>query len=130
MKFVPAFNDPTTGCEISLLRGNLAKGPSEFAYRSGRKSCIVPPHWHPSAEWLVVVDGAATFANEGEKSQRLTRGGFFFQPAHWIASGSFELGTLMFISFDGSADTHWVDVKGKEISYAQAFRGVGSRRDK
>jgi hypothetical protein len=50
------------------------------------------------------------------KPLRLTKGGFFFQPAHQIGGGTFQPNTLVFISFDGPADTHWVDDKGTEIT--------------
>jgi hypothetical protein len=70
-------------------------------------------HWHPSAEWLVVVNGVGIIESTGQKRLRLTKGGFFFQP---LIRSAAALSSLIVISFDGSADTHWVDEEGKEIT--------------
>jgi hypothetical protein len=116
IKFRPHPDDPTGACQMAVLRGDLARGSSAIAYKSERTTCVVPVHWHPSAEWLVVVYGVGVIESKGQKRLRLTKGGFFFQPAHQIGGGTFQPNTLIFISFDGSADTHWVDEEGKEIT--------------
>jgi hypothetical protein len=80
IKFRPDPDDPTGACQMAVLRGDLAKGPSAMAYKSERTICVVPVHWHPSAEWLVVVNGDGIIESKGQKRLRLTKGGFFFQP--------------------------------------------------
>ena len=125
IKFTPDPDDPTGACQMSVLRGNLAKGPSAIAYKSDRKTCVVPLHWHSSAEWLVVLYGSGQLEIKGQKPAHLTTGGFYFQPAHQIGGGTFKPNTLIFISFDGPADTHWVDEKGHEITGVEAFRRIG-----
>jgi hypothetical protein len=125
IKFTPDPDDITGACQMAVLRGDLAKGPSAIAYKSERTPCVVPMHWHSSAEWLVIIYGVGNVENKGHKPLRLTKGGFFFQPAHQIGGGTFEPNTLVFISFDGPADTHWVDDKGTEITGLEAFRRIG-----
>jgi hypothetical protein len=125
IKFTPDPDDITGACQMAVLRGDLTKGPSAIAYKSEWTPCVVPMHWHSSAEWLVIVYRVSNLEAKGQKPFRLTKGDFFFQPAHQIGGGISQPDTLIFISFDGPADTHWVDEKGTEITGVEAFRCIG-----
>lgn len=93
------------GCQISVLHGDPAKPNADVFLRvlGGQK---LPPHWHTSAERMILVTGRLTVQYQGSPATALSTGQYAYGPAklpHWAVCESAEPCTL-FIAFEGPVD--------------------------
>ena len=90
------------GCEVAVLNGDPAKGPSDVYLRMP-KNYDMPVHWHTSAEHIVLVKGKFSATFEGNKK---AAGPYIYIPSkvpHWARcdkSGP----CVIFISFESPVD--------------------------
>ena len=93
------------GCEVSVLHGDPATGPSDIFLRAPADYTF-PPHQHTSAEHMVVVAGVVHVTYAGNKQFELKERTYGLVPAktghkaHCAAGGI----CVMFIRFDSPID--------------------------
>jgi len=66
LKWGPCPDIFAKGCEVAVLSGNPAKGPSDVYLRTP-KNYDMPSHWHTSPEHIVAVKGKFTATFDGGK---------------------------------------------------------------
>lgn len=71
--FLPA------GCGIAVLHGDPALGNFDIYFKVPGKS-VIPPHWHTSAERMVLVSGELEVTYEGQPTARLVPGTYAYGP--------------------------------------------------
>lgn len=99
-----------SGCEIAVLRGDPAKPNADVLLRVPAQYRI-PPHWHTSAERMILVAGALDVTYEGQPRASLAAGDYAYGPAkrpHEAVCVSDDPCTL-FIAFEGPVDAHSVE---------------------
>lgn len=103
------------GCEIAVLRGDPA-GPNADVFLRTPAHYAIPPHWHTSAERMILVTGVLDVRYEAQPAARLEAGDYAYGPAklpHEARCVSDDPCTL-FIAFEEAVDAHAVDsVKGE-----------------
>jgi uncharacterized RmlC-like cupin family protein len=95
------------GCEIAVLHGDPAKPNADIFLRVPGGSAIAP-HWHSSAERMVLVNGRLEVKYQGSAAATLVPGTYAYGPAkrpHRADCRSTEPCTL-FIAFEGPVDRH------------------------
>lgn len=95
------------GCQIAVLHGNPAKPNADVLLRVPAGSAIAP-HWHSSAERMMLVNGQLSVKYQGNTEQILSPGSYAYGPAklpHRADCRSNEPCTL-FIAFEGPVDLH------------------------
>lgn len=102
--------DEDVKCLLEAVEsGDFANGPSTLILKAPSK-CLVPWHYHTSAEQLVVVRGSVLAEMEGMAPVTLGPGGFAMMPSqskHEFACRS-NNDCIMFVSFDGPTKTTWL----------------------
>ena len=90
------------GCEVSVLHGDPAKGPSDVYLRMP-KNYDMPVHWHTSPEHIVVVKGKFSAAFEGNKK---AAGTYTYIPSKMPHSARCDKSgpCMIFISFESPVD--------------------------
>ncbi|MDQ3666146.1 MAG: cupin domain-containing protein [Acidobacteriota bacterium] len=68
------------GCEVTVLRGDPAKGRSDVFLRSPANYRF-PPHWHTSPEHMILVSGELHVTYDGQKPFVLRPGSYAYGPA-------------------------------------------------
>jgi len=68
------------GCEVTVLRGDPANGPSDVFLRTPANYRL-PPHWHTSPEHMILVSGELHVTYEGQKPAVLRAGSYTYGPA-------------------------------------------------
>ncbi len=68
------------GCEVTVLRGDPANGPSDVFLRTPANYRL-PPHWHTSPEHMILVSGELHVTYEGQKPAVLRAGSYAYGPA-------------------------------------------------
>jgi hypothetical protein len=95
------------GCEVTVLHGDPATGPSDVFLRAPANYTF-PPHWHTSAEHMIVVAGLVHVTYAGGQQVELPTGSYGLVPAkagHKAHCGGSEP-CVMFIRFDVPIDAH------------------------
>ena len=95
------------GCEISVLHGDPAK-PNADVFLRVPPQYVIPPHWHSSAERMILVTGQLRVTYVGEAAANLATGNYAYGPAkkpHKAECMSNDACTL-FIAFEGPVDAH------------------------
>jgi hypothetical protein len=95
------------GCQIAVLHGDPAKPNSDILLKVPAGSAIAP-HWHSSAERIMLVGGQLTVKYQGSAESNLLPGTYAYGPArlpHRADCRSSEPCTL-FIAFEGPVDRH------------------------
>lgn len=95
------------GCNIAVLHGDPAK-PNADVFLRVPPQYVIPPHWHSSAERMVLVTGQLKVTYQGEAASVLETGNYAFGPAkkpHQAECLSSDPCTL-FIAFEGAVDAH------------------------
>ena len=98
------------GCQIAVLHGDPAKPNSDILLKVPAGSAIAP-HWHSSAERMMLVGGELTVKYQGTPEKSLLPGTYAYGPArlpHRADCQSSEPCTL-FIAFEGPVDRHPFD---------------------
>lgn len=110
LKWGPCPPGMPQGCEIAVLHGDPAKPNADIFLRVPGGSAIAP-HWHSSAERMVLVSGRLEVRYQGSAAATLTPGTYAYGPAkrpHRADCRSAEPCTL-FIAFEGPVDRHAFD---------------------
>lgn len=68
------------GCEVTILRGDAAKGASDVYLRTPG-NFELPAHWHTSAEHIILVKGKFSVSYEGGGEAVVAPGAFTYGPA-------------------------------------------------
>ena len=95
------------GCQIAVLHGDPAKPNADILLKVPAGATIAP-HWHSSAERIMLVAGRLAVKYQGHGEAMLEPGTYAFGPArlpHRADCRSAEPCTL-FIAFEGPVDRH------------------------
>ncbi len=93
------------GCQIAVLQGDPGKENADVFLRVPGKT-LLPPHWHTSAEHMILVSGRLEVHYKGQASTTLNAGDYAYGPpklphlARCASKGPCQL----FISFDLPVD--------------------------
>ncbi len=93
------------GCEVTVLRGNPADGPSDVFLRTPANYKL-PLHWHTSSERMILVAGELHVTYEGQKPAVLRPGTYAYGPAkakHQARCAN-RGPCVLFIAFDSPID--------------------------
>ena len=110
LKWGPCPPGMPEGCQIAVLHGDPAKPNSDILLKVPAGASIAP-HWHSSAERMMLVGGQLAVKNQGAAETSLLPGTYAYGPAklpHRADCRSSEPCTL-FIAFEGSVDRHPYD---------------------
>jgi len=102
-------------------RGDPSKEASIMKMK-GSAGCMVPWHWHPSTENIMMISGTARTQVKGEKPTLLHAGSFLSVPPKHVMNFVCTSECALFLHTDGPFATHYVDEKGKEITPAAALK--------
>ena len=95
------------GCQIAVLHGDPAK-PNADIFLKVPAGATIAPHWHSSAERIMLVSGQLAVKYQGATETNLLPGTYAYGPArlpHRADCRSSEPCTL-FIAFEGPVDRH------------------------
>lgn len=95
------------GCEIAVLHGDAAQ-PNADVFLRVPSNYTIPPHWHTSAERMVLVAGELLVEYMGHKPATLKAGTYAYGPAkapHQATCKS-EEPCVLFIAFESAVDAH------------------------
>ena len=95
------------GCQIAVLHGDPAQPNSDILLQVPAGAAIAP-HWHSSAERMMLVSGQLAVKYQGAAEATLLPGTYAYGPArlpHRADCRSAEPCTL-FIAFEGPVDRH------------------------
>ena len=98
------------GCQIAVLHGDPARPNADILLKVPAGAAIAP-HWHSSAERIMLVAGRLAVKYQGHGEAMLEPGTYAFGPArlpHRADCRSAEPCTL-FIAFEGPVDRHDFD---------------------
>jgi hypothetical protein len=89
--------------------GEYARGPSTLILKTPPK-CLVPWHYHTSAEQLIVIRGSVLAEMEGMAPAALGPGGFAMMPSQSKHEFSCKSNNecILVVSFDGPTETTWL----------------------
>jgi quercetin dioxygenase-like cupin family protein len=96
-----------SGCEIAVLHGDAAQSNADVFLRVPGKYEL-PPHWHTSAERMVLVAGELHVTYQGQPSSVLKAGTYAYGPAkapHKATCVSSDA-CVLFIAFESPVDAH------------------------
>ena len=105
--------DPKTGPSVTLSK--LASG------------CKVPWHTHSANAQVLFVSGAFELQMKGQKAQILRPGSYAYVPANHQHQETCVEDCMYYVIREGTADVHYLDGEGKEISPEAALAAVGER---
>jgi quercetin dioxygenase-like cupin family protein len=93
------------GCQIAALHGDPAKPNADVFFRVPARYDL-PPHWHTSAERMVLVSGELHVTYDGQEPAILRPGMYAFGPAKAVHRGRCvsEVPCVLFIAFEGPVD--------------------------
>jgi uncharacterized RmlC-like cupin family protein len=102
------------GCGIAVLHGDPSKDNVDVFLRVPAKS-ILPPHWHSSAERMVLVSGELHVSYDGRKMAALRPGTYAYGPAKVPHKGfcASDVPCVLFIAFESPLDAVAVETTGK-----------------
>ena len=107
LKWGPCPAGMPEGCQIAVLHGDPAKPNSDILLKVPAGAAIAP-HWHSSAERIMLVGGQLAVKYQGSAEANLLPGTYAYGPArlpHRADCRSSEPCTL-FIAFEGPVDRH------------------------
>lgn len=116
LQWRPCVNTAIKGCEMSVIRGVLEKGPSEVFLRRQPGSSI-PNVWHSAVERGLLLQGKLIGTDDQGKEFTVTPGSYWYYPAGAIHGGvrcSDEGPCLMYEMYDNTIDFNIVSVTGAE----------------
>ena len=93
------------GCEIAVLHGDPAK-PNADVFLKVPAKYVIPPHWHTSAERMVLVAGELEIEYAGHPATTLKAGTYAYGPAKAPHKASCAKGAacMLFIAFEAPVD--------------------------
>jgi uncharacterized RmlC-like cupin family protein len=95
------------GCEIAVLHGDPAK-PNADIFLKVPAGAAIAPHWHSSAERMMLAAGSLAVKYQGSAEAVLEPGTYAYGPArlpHRAECRSAEP-CVLFIAFEGPVDRH------------------------
>ncbi len=106
--FLPA------GCAIAVLHGDPSKENVDVFLKVPAKS-VLPPHWHSSAERMVLISGELHVTYDGQKTAVLRAGTYAYGPARVPHKGACvsDVPCVLFIAFESPLDAVPVDMAAK-----------------
>jgi hypothetical protein len=107
LKWGPCPAGMPEGCQIAVLHGDPARPNSDILLKVPAGAAITP-HWHSSAERIMLVGGQLSVKYQGAAEASLLPGTYAYGPArlpHRADCRSSEPCTL-FIAFEGPVDRH------------------------
>jgi len=95
------------GCQIAVLHGDPAK-PNADVFLKVPANYTIPPHWHTSAERMVLVSGELHVEYAGHSPSVLKPGTYAYGPptAPHNASCTDNGPCVLFIAFESPIDAH------------------------
>jgi quercetin dioxygenase-like cupin family protein len=98
------------GCEIAVLHGDAAR-PNADVFLKVPPRYEIPPHWHTSAERMVLVAGEMHVTYQGQAMSILKPGTYAYGPAKLPHAASCVGGDacVLFIAFESAVDAHSFD---------------------
>lgn len=98
------------GCEIAVLHGDPAK-PNADIFLKVPAGAAIAPHWHSSAERMMLVEGRLAVKYQGGAEAVLERGSYAFGPARLPHKADCRSAgpCVLFIAFEGPVDRHDFD---------------------
>lgn len=93
------------GCEIAVLHGDPAK-PNADVFLKVPARYAIPPHWHTSAERMVLVSGTLEVEYHGHEPRTLRVGTYAYGPARAVHEATCgDAGPcVLFIAFESPVD--------------------------
>ncbi len=93
------------GCAIAVLHGNPAEPNADVLFKLPGNS-TAPPHWHTSAERMVLISGELQVQYDGQGAQRLSAGDYAYGPPRLSHSASCDSDEdcVLFIAFEEPVD--------------------------
>ena len=104
-KILPDLGDSSP--EISILHEDPKTKATKLMIRTP-KAIHIRKHWHSANETHTILQGTATFACDGKRSE-LGPGSFNYMPAKMIHEAWLPAGSLTFITVDGPWDINWTE---------------------
>jgi quercetin dioxygenase-like cupin family protein len=98
------------GCDIAVLHGDPAKSNADVFLRIP-PNYTIPPHWHTSAERMVLVSGELKVEYTGHSPSTLKPGTYAYGPAKAPHRGSCAATRpcVLFIAFESPVDGYPVE---------------------
>lgn len=98
------------GCKIAVLHGDPAKDNADIFFKVPANSTI-PPHWHTSAERMVLISGKLHLTFDGQETFVLKPGTYVYGPPKLPHKGfCADAGPcVLFIAFELPVDAVPVD---------------------
>ena len=98
------------GCEIAVLHGNPSE-PNADVFLKVPANYTIPPHWHTSAERMVLVSGELHVQYDGHSPSVLRPGTYAYGPAKapHRATCTTSGACVLFIAFESAVDAHPAD---------------------
>ena len=95
------------GCELAVLHGDPAK-PNADVFLKVPAGYTIPPHWHTSAERMVLVAGRLKVEYTGHPPANLEPGTYAYGPAKAPHTAKCEDAgpCVLFIAFEAPVDAH------------------------
>jgi quercetin dioxygenase-like cupin family protein len=120
--FAPVPGLPT--CASGAVQtGNPAQGAT-IVLAKVEAGCVIPWHWHPSNEHLMLVSGAARLEMKDAAPFTLRAGGFALMPATHVHQFTCQQACVLYVYSDAAFATHYVNAQGTELTAADALRMV------
>jgi quercetin dioxygenase-like cupin family protein len=93
------------GCQVAVLQGDPAKPQADIFFRIPG-GYVIPPHWHSSAEHMILVAGELDVHYRGQPAVTLKVGDYAYGPAKLPHLGRCrsQQACQLFISFDEPVD--------------------------
>lgn len=103
-----------TGCAIAVLHGDPAKDNADILFRVPAGARIAP-HWHTSAERMVLLSGEMEVTYEGQEATTLKTGTYAYGPAKLThkAHCKGDEACVLFIAFELPVDAVLVEAAAK-----------------
>lgn len=93
------------GCGLAVLHGNPAEPNADVLFKLPAGT-TAPPHWHTSAERMVLLSGEMKVEYEGQEPEVIEAGNYAYGPprvSHWATCTS-EEDCVLFIAFVKAVD--------------------------
>jgi mannose-6-phosphate isomerase-like protein (cupin superfamily) len=105
IKWAPCPSFLPAGCGLAVLHGDPSKDNVDVFLKLTAKS-VLPPHWHTSAERMILVAGELHVTYDGHKPAILRSGTYAYGPARLPHKGvcASDVPCVLFIAFESPLD--------------------------
>ena len=112
----------TPDCFVMATEQGDPSKEASILKMKGSAGCVVPWHWHPATENIMMVSGTAETQVKGEKLTQLGPGSFLSVPPKHVMNFACGHECTLFVYTDGPFAVHYVDEAGNEISPTAALQ--------